>query len=472
MIASINTYLDAMSAGISWYEVASVALCLLLSAALCSAETALMALSEAKSKELVAAGRSAGFLRMWMDKPHHLLTAALIGNHAANVGVAVVATLVMERTFHSFGVSALVAVGVVVLLVIGELVPRSFAKTHAVAVAPVLLPVVVAAYVLLWPAVQAFTRISELMVRLTGGAVTRSGPFVTEDDIVSMIQLGSKVGVLDKQEGKMLASIIDLNQTLVREVMMPRTEISALPISATADEVLTEVKEKGHSRMPVYDDTLDEVKGFFHTKDLLNMMAQKRPFNLKEHLRPVLFVPELMRVSDLLKLFQKKKTHLAVVVDEYGGTAGIVAFEDVLEEIVGPIQDEHDDEHASFKKIDDNRFVAEGRSGLYEIGEAIGVTFPADQGYETLGGFLIARTGRMPLRGDRVLLQGWAFTVREADEKRVARVEIVRAPQNAPIVASAGTETTLPTTSPDDGDAHASASGDKHADDAIARGPT
>jgi CBS domain containing-hemolysin-like protein len=440
--------MDDLVRGMTWAEGVLLLVCLVLSAAFSGAETALMALSEAKAREIAnAGGRRAAFIHLWLEKPHHVLTAALIGNHAANTVIAVVASLAAARIFESVWVAIGTAITVIVLLVAGEVTPRSFAKTHAASVAPILMPLVAAAYVLLWPLVQLFTRFSHVLVRASGGAVTKSGPFVTEDDIVSMIQLGSKEGVIDKQEGKMLASIIDLSDTLVREVMKPRTEISALPISATLDEVLAEVSVKGHSRLPIFDDTLDEVKGFFHTKDMLAVLAEKKPFALKDHLRPVMFVPELMRVSDLLKLFQKKKTHLAVVVDEYGGTAGIVAFEDVLEEIVGPIQDEHDDDEAPFKKVDDARFVAEGRAGLYEIGEALGIAFPTDQGFETLGGFLIARTGRMPQPGDRVLFQGWAFIVRDADEKRVARVDIERqAPGKTQPPSTTGTQP--PTSTP------------------------
>jgi CBS domain containing-hemolysin-like protein len=414
---------------ISAGEVMVLAVALLLSAIFSGAETALTALSEARAKAIVdAGGRRAQLLKLWLDKPHHVLTATLIGDHAANTVIAVLASLVAQRVFQSLAVTVVVAVAVIAVLVFGEITPRSFAKTHAATVAPTLMPVVWIAYIVFFPLVVAFTRFSHVLVRVSGGAVTRSGPFVTEDDIAAMITIGSREGVLDKQEGRMLKSVLDLGDTLVREVMVPRTEISALPLSASLDEVLSEAREKGHSRMPIFDDTLDEVKGFFHTKDLLHALAEKKPFHLKEHLRPVLFVPELMRVSDLLKLFQKRKTHLAVVVDEYGGTAGIVAFEDVLEEIVGPIQDEHDEEDAPVKKIDDRRFLAEGRAPLYELGEALNVTFPTDGGYETLGGFLIARTGRMPQRGDRVIFAGHTFVVREADEKRVARVEIERAP--------------------------------------------
>ena len=409
-------------------EILVLVLCLFLSAYFSGAETALTALSESKARQLVEDGaRLAQTLRLWLNRPNGVLTAILIGKNIVNTVVAATATLLANATFERPMMSIGIAVATVALLVFGEITPKTFAKHHAARLAPLLMPGVVLLYYLTSPAVWLFTRFSHTLVRVTGGSATRTGPFVTEEDIAYMIRLGHKEGVIEQQEGRMLASIFELGDTLVREVMVPRTEISALPVTANLDQVLDEARVQGHSRMPVFDENLDDVKGFFHTKDLLDVMPDRsRVFSLKEHLRPVLFVPELMRVSELLKLFQRRKTHLAVVVDEYGGTAGIVALEDVLEEIVGEIQDEYDEDEIAFRKLDENRYVADGRASLYELGEALTTSFPQDGGYETLGGFLIAACGRMPVRGDRVPFAGWTFTVKEADEKRVARIEIDR----------------------------------------------
>ncbi len=271
---------------------------------------------------------------------------------------------------------------------------------------------------------------------MLGGDVSRTGPFVTERDIVEMIALGRKTGAIDKVEGRMLTSIIELGDTLVREVMVPRTEISSLPITASYDDVMVEVREEGHSRVPVYDTNLDDIKGFFHTKDLLTIDIDPKRFRLRDHLRPVEFVPEMGRVGDLLRTFQRRRTHLAVVVDEFGGTSGIVALEDVLEEIVGPIQDEHDEEEAQIKRVSETQWAAEGRVSLYELAEVLGVTFP-DGGYETLGGFLIARAGRMPRTGDRLGFQGFIFTIADADERKVSRIEIERTAVEATVPPTA-----------------------------------
>jgi CBS domain containing-hemolysin-like protein len=418
-----------------------VVVCLLFGAFFQAAETGLLTMAHARIQEVVKEAEGRGqrltsLLRLWIQRPDHVLTAIVVGKHAAHMAIVLGVIVTLENADQSAGLSLWLAltVGALLLAVIVavELVARAVAKEKAPLAVSVTFPVVVMAYVGTWPVVMVLTRLSRLAARLAGGNASRSGPFVTEQDIVEMIALGRKTGAIDKVEGRMLTSIIELGDTLVREVMVPRTEISSLPVEATWLEVMAEVKEEGHSRLPVYDGTLDDIRGFFHTKDLLTGDIDPKRFRLQDHLRPVEFVPELGRVSDLLRTFQRKKTHLAVVVDEFGGTSGIVALEDVLEEIVGPIQDEHDDEEAQIKRLSDTRFTAEGRASLYDLAEVLGITFP-EGGYETVGGFLIARAGRMPRVGDNVGYEGHIFVVVEADERKVSRVDIER---TAPLQAT------------------------------------
>lgn len=438
--------------GLQLNDVVLFVACLLLAAIFTAAETSLFALVDARVHDIVKEARerrsrTKSLLRLWLEKPDHVLTAILIGKHTAHVVLVLSTALALDDALNddvqhlALWQAALAAITVVGVIVTVELFARAFAKTRAAFVAPTVFPVVVATYILTYPLVWLFTRLSGLFARLAGGSASRSGPFVTEQDIVEMIQLGRRSGTIDKVEGRMLASIIELGDTLVKEVMVPRADISSLPISATFNEVMAEVKEQGHSRVPIYDTSLDDIKGFFHTKDLLTGAIHANNFRLREHLRPVEFVPELMRVADLLRLFQKKKTHLAVVVDEFGGTAGIVALEDVLEEIVGPIHDEHDEEDAPIKRLSDTHWSAEGRVSLYDLGEVLHLGFP-DGGYETLGGFLIARCGRMPRKGDRVSFSGFTFLVTDADERKVSRIDIEKNPNidrtTAPPVAADG----------------------------------
>lgn len=418
--------------GLHLSDVAFFGACLVLAAVFSAAETSLFALVDARVHEIVKEAierrsRVRSMLQLWLDHPDRVLTAILLGKHTAHVclvlGVANVVDNLDDDLLQSLPWGPLIIAGVIGVIVTFELFARAFAKTRASLVAPAVFPVVFVTFYLTYPLVSLLSLLSRWFARLSGGSATRSGPFVTEQDIVEMIALGRRSGTIDKVEGRMLASIIELGDTLVKEVMVPRNDISSLVIDATWAEMMTEVKEQGHSRIPVYGASLDDIKGFFHTKDLLTRTIDAHRFRLRDHLRPVEFVPELMRVADLLRLFQKKKTHLAVVVDEFGGTAGIVALEDVLEEIVGEIQDEHDEEDAPIKALSETRWSAEGRVSLYDLGEILHLTFP-DGGYETLGGFLIARCGRMPRTGDRISFQGFTFLVADADERKVSRIDI------------------------------------------------
>lgn len=410
-----------------------IVICLVAIAWFQAAETGLLHLPASRTEELLvddAHRRRPGLARLlslWGERPDAVLTSIVVGTHTAQLALVLGLAVIVADSAVALSPGVAVVLGGTALLaiVVNELVARAVAKEKAELAVALTAPVVVATRALSWPLVAALTRLSRLSARLVGGTASASGPFVTEADIAAMIALGRRTGAIDKVEGRMLTSVMELGGTLVREVMVSRTEISALPLQAGWDEVMRVVREGGHSRLPVYDGTLDDIRGFIHTRDLLAGDIDPARFSLRRHLRPVEFVPELGRVRDLLRTFQRKKTHLAVVVDEFGGTAGIVALEDVLEEIVGPIQDEHDEEEAEITRIAEGHHRALGRASLYDLAEAIGLAFP-EGGYDTLGGFLIARAGRMPRTGDRVVFGGHAFTVVEADERRVSRVDIER----------------------------------------------
>jgi putative hemolysin len=402
---------------------------LLLSALFSASETALTGLSEAKARRLVEAGPSRNkSLQLWLDRPNRVLTAILIGNNIVNTFAGVFAATLAENLFESSAIAIATGVTTVALLVVGEITPKTFAKHNAERLAPLVMPFIVVTYTVTFPAVVFFTALSKALVRLSGGEVTRTGPFITEEDIAYMVQLGQQEGVLAEHEEKLITSVLEFGDTVVRECMVPRTDIVALPLNGSLDDVLKVVLEGGHSRMPVYEETIDKVKGFFYAKDLLAVLPHASAgFSVAAHLKEPFFVPELMKVSELLKEFQRRKVHVAVVVDEYGGTAGLVSLEDIIEELVGDIEDEYDEvSEDELKKVDDDHYYGPGKVSIYDVADTLGIEFPADGAYETLGGFLIANAGKMPSAGERVRFGGWVFTVTEADDRIVARVEIDR----------------------------------------------
>lgn len=424
---------DLTVTGAVFWDLVVLCVSLLLSAFFSGSETALTALSEARAQKLIESGRpGTRFLRLWLDRPNRVLTTVLIGNNVVNTFTASLATLIAQQLFANAVLSLAVGITTIAILVVGEITPKTFAKHNAEKIAPISMAAITLLYYPFLPVIVAFTWLSKVLVKVMGGEVSRTGPFITEEDIAFMLRLGENAGVIEQEERQLLANVFEFNDTLVKEVMVPRTDISALPMAASLEDVLREIREHGHTRMPVYGENLDDIKGFFHAKDLLEVLPDKvESFSLADVVRPALFVPELEKISEVLKKFQRTKTHLAVVVDEYGGTAGILSLEDILEELVGNILDEHDDEKEELIQLDEGHYVAEGKASVYDIGEALGIQFPKDDRYETLGGFLIATSGKMPRRGERIVYGGWAFVVAEVDEKRVARVEIEREPEQA-----------------------------------------
>jgi putative hemolysin len=398
-----------------------------LSAFFSSAETALTALSETKARQLIESRESLRKrLYLWLERPNHVLTTILIGNNAVNIFAATLTTLIVQQLFKNQIVGIATGVTTIAILIFGEISPKTYAKHNPEKVAPAAMLVIKPLYFVLRPAVIVFTWLSRIMVKLSGGTLTRSGPFVTEEDISFMIQLGKQEGVIEPQEQELLSSIFEFGDTVVREVMINRTDIVGIPFTSNLEGILGTVESCGHTRVPVYGESIDDIKGFFHAKELLRFMPDKAAdFSLAQHIRDPFFVPELMKISELLKEFQRRKTHMAVVVDEYGGTAGIVCLEDILEEIVGEIRDEFDQEpDEEFRRVSDNHYFADGKANIWKLGEELDIAFPDNEPYETLGGFLISRTGKLSSAGDRFQYKGWLFVVSEADNKRITRVEI------------------------------------------------
>ncbi len=249
------------------------------------------------------------------------------------------------------------------------------------------------------------------------------GRNLTEEDLQTLMEEGEQEGVLDPGEHEMIDGVLELTDTRVREIMVPRTDMRALPLETPLDQVVAFVVAEEHSRVPVYRGDLDHVVGILFAKDLLRHWGKKAgEVALADLLRPAYIIPEAKAVSDLLAEFRARRVHMAIVVDEFGGTAGLVTIEDVLEEIVGEIRDEYDtDEPAPVVRLPDGSRLFDARARLPQVEEEMGVELPAGD-YETLGGFVTLRLGRVPTAGEQVSEGGILFTVEEADARRVTRI--------------------------------------------------
>ncbi|MHB8420381.1 MAG: hemolysin family protein [Myxococcales bacterium] len=410
------------------WEYVTIACCLVLSGFFSASETALTALGEAKVRQLVESGRPGkGFLGVWLEHPERILATLLLGNTVVNIGASALATAIAVR-FVTHAVALATGVMTLVILFFGEVTPKTLAKRHAERVTLALLPVITVAYWLLfpfaWPLYRGTVAISRFLVGGKDGAL---GPSITSEEIEYMIDLGTREGVLDKVKEELLNSVLEFADILVKEIMVPRTQMLALDRESSADELLDAVVQSQHSRIPVYQGSVDNVVGVLYVKMIVEDLRKgldRSHFRIDKYLRPPFFVPEIMKISRLLKEFQKRKTHIAIVVDEFGGTSGLVCLEDVVEEIVGEIQDESDVEEGPVKVLSEGRVLAEGSVPIRDLEEVLQVSFPENGSYETLGGFLVATAGRVPPQGSLITWNGLTFTVLAGDERRVVKVEI------------------------------------------------
>src|SRR5437763_3932805 len=359
-----------------------------------------------------------------------MLFPLLLGKPIGDVGVGALTALMADQAGFAHGIAVLTGVSTVLLWLFSEITAKTFAKRHASAYAVFIMPLVALVYWILYPLAWVFVQVPRALSRAIGSAPV-SVESVTSQELEYLIELGARQGSIDKVREELLSSVLAFTEVLVKEIMIPRTQVVALEETATYEEALKLVTESELSRIPVYRGSPDEVVGVLHAKTLLAGVEkgiEPAELRLVKYIKEPFFVPEVMKVSRLLTEMQRRKTHLAIVVDEFGGTSGIVTLEDVVEEIVGEIHDESDVEEKRLKVLSDGVVLADAQVSIRDLEEHLGVEFPEGGDYETLGGFLTATAGRVPPPGSLVVWGGLTFTVKAADDRRVQKVEIARKP--------------------------------------------
>ncbi|MFC2172437.1 hemolysin family protein [Acidobacteriota bacterium] len=416
-------------------EIIGIAICLIFSAFFSGTETALTALSRSSTQKIIDSGnRWAPVLQAWIKRPNRILTTLLVGNNLVNILGSILAGRLAYMYLENYAEAVAVACMTLLILILSEVTPKTYAKHHAEKLAVPAMYVVRFFYTLFYPITWCLWTFSAFLIKIFGGKRDSGMPPVTEGDIEYLIELGQKQGVFEEKErGELLTSALEFGDTITKEVMIPRTEAHFLQYDMPLDEALSKVVGWGHSRVPVYRKTIDEVIGILFVKDLLKRYAVSEGVtqDLTKLMRtPVLFVPETQKISEVLQEMQKRRNHLGVVVDEFGGTAGLITIEDILEELVGEIQDEYDREEDPLKKVDDHHFTADAGMSIFDLGDELGVEFPDDGEYESIGGFLTSRFGSVPEAGASLDFSGLRFKVTEADERHISNVEIRRLEEN------------------------------------------
>lgn len=393
-------------------------------------ETALMSLDKLRVRFLQQKGRpGADRLARLLDNPDRLLSGILVGNNLVNIAASVIATGLFVSYFGDQGELLTVVVLTPVLLILSEVCPKTYAaqypeKTSFVVLRPILL--------ILWlltPVVRVVSGISRLM---TGFFRSKEieGLSVSEDEIRAIIEVGEESGVVAAEQRRMLHGIFDLSETRVRDVMIPRTEVVGLDVTSAFEVVLEIVRKERHSRFPVYRDSLDNIVGVVHSKEVLDFIGCTEKFSLLDICRKPHFVPESKRVAVLLQSFRQMHEHMAIVVDEYGGVEGIVTLEDVVEEIVGEIHDEYDIEEVDFRQLGPGRYLVDGAVSLRAVNRHFKLELPEEHA-TTLAGYLLRIMGKIPVEGESCEAGGILFRVRTMEDRRIEQVEMVLTGKNS-----------------------------------------
>ncbi len=410
-----------------------IIICLILIAILSSSEVAFIAVNKLKLRHLIEKGNSRAKTVQKIREEHDRFFSAVIlsGNlltiFATSIGTAIALNFFGEES----GIIVATIVMTVLTVVFGELAPKTFALSHAERIALAMAKPLAIYIKIIAPLVWVFSRLSNLIIRrVNGGEIKPASPFLTEEEMKAMISIGEEDGTLEKEEKEMLHNVFEFGDKGVSEAMVPRTEITAIAEDAVVADVLNLVSEKGYSRYPVIKGTVDNIIGILFVKDIVRKMAEEEVSSkapIRDFLRETYYIPESKMVTALLDEMQKKKFHIAIVIDEHGGTAGLITLEDIMEEIVGGLQDEFETIEAEkeVEIVDERTILVSGSTGIDEMDELIGVEIESED-YNTIGGFIFGLFGHLPKVGDQLRYKDVKFLIMEMEGKKIEKIKITR----------------------------------------------
>ncbi len=366
-----------------------------------------------------------------LTQPKRLLITILVGNTIVNIGAASLAAIVTLDICTTFGVDLKIGVLIdiivvtFVILICAEIIPKVAAVKNANKVARNFAFPLTIFYYLFSPIVSIFHALTQWLTSIL--KVSKNRLLLSEEELRSIVDMGEEKGTLQQDEKEMIHSIFEFSETIVKEIMIPRIDVVCISTDSKLDSLLSLIKKHLHSRIPLYKDKVDNITGIIYAKDLLPFVNRKsnEDVNLEKLARPAYFVPEQKKIDELLREFQAQRIHMAIVVDEYGGTSGIVTLEDIIEEIVGEIQDEHDSEQPPYQKINDNKYLVNGGMDLEEMNEELQLNLPTEEGVETLAGFLFGLFGSVPREKQSVSYENYKFVIEKVIGRRITKVKII-----------------------------------------------
>ena len=426
------------------YALIALVLLTFLNAFFTLAETALSAARHARLQDLIDEGRAdagaAASAQQLLRQPTRVVATVQVGITLAAFAVAAIGASVLAPDWAyavpprlsshpvRFAVISVTLLSALFTIVVGEIVPRSIALRRPEEIALRIAGPLRGFMLVLNPLASAALGISNLLVRPFGLTATFAAPMITEEELRATLEASAQSGAIEEDEKEIIRNVISFGDTDVRQVMTPRIDIRAIDAGAGLPALLDLIVESGHSRIPVYESSVDNVVGIVHAKDLLPALARgERTLDLRPLMRPPLVIPENRRIDDLLDEFRRSSVQLAIIQDEYGGTAGLVTVEDLLEELVGEIQDEYDREDAQFQTLEPGIYRIDARMAIDDLNDLLDLDLPHED-FDTIGGFVFGQFGRQPSAGESVCYENLEFIVEKTDGRRVDEIKLIVTP--------------------------------------------
>ncbi|MGP1448280.1 MAG: hemolysin family protein [Filifactor alocis] len=399
---------------------------LFFSAFFSMSETALMSMSKIRLRHLVENHvKHAKLTQDLLDHPNQLLGTILVGNNLVNIAASAIATSIAIYFWNNKGVGIATFLMTLLILIFGEITPKNIAIDYTEEIVLFIAPIMNVFVKIFSPVVWVLTNFTNGLLHLFGLNKQEKKPLITEEELKTIVEVSSQEGVLESDEKEIIDNIFEYSDMRVKDIMIQRMDIVAVDVSATYEEVVEAFGEKQFSRIPVYEDTIDNIVGVLYAKDLFFIPVEKiKQFDIKKYMREPFYTYEFIKISDFFRRMQGDRIHIAIVLDEYGGVAGIITMEDIIESILGDINDEYDpQDEEDIVCIKEGEYLVNGSVRLEDLNEEIGTHFESED-FESIGGFILGILGRIPRTGEIINYESIRFVIEKVDKSRIMKIRL------------------------------------------------